>query len=107
MDLNRKSVDGWLPIQLDVKGQFKKAMFLFIDYADSINLDFSCTTEEGKAIYNLIDTINVDLIAKVVKKFAIKFEDLHPELKVNVYDYVWKHQRYSQTEKKELIGLMH
>ena len=72
-------------------------MFLLIDFAESINLDFSATTDEGTAIYNLIDTVNIDLIVKVIKKFPIKFEDRHPKLKINVYDYVWNHKRYTES----------
>ena len=68
-------------------------MDFFIEYHEDINMDLNCSTEHGQTIFLLIDTINLDLIQEVVKKFPIR--------------YVWNHHRLAEGERKELINLMH
>jgi hypothetical protein len=100
-------VDGWLPAQLAILVENTKSMDFFIEYHEDINMDLNCSTEHGQTIFLLIDTINLDLIQEVVKKFPIRFEDIHKEHQVNVYEYVWNHHRLAEGERKELINLMH
>ena len=77
IDFNLKSVDGWLPFQLALASQNKKAIDLMVENSHLINLDINSKSEHGQIIFNLINTINIDLIEKIVKKFPITYEDHH------------------------------
>ena len=48
-----------------------------VENSHLINLDINSKSEHGQIIFNLINTINIDLIEKIVKKFPITYEDHH------------------------------
>lgn len=96
IDFNLRSVDGWLPAQLSLEVHNKKALDLIVDSYQAINLDFNCSSVHGQIVFNLIDTVNIELIAKIVKKFPIRFEDIHEKQRVNAYEYVWNHHRLTE-----------
>jgi len=49
------------------------------------NLDLNFSSSRGQILYNLIDTINIELIEKTIRRSPIRFEDLHAPTAMNSY----------------------
>jgi hypothetical protein len=70
--MNYKSADGWLPFQLALALSNKMAIIKMISFKNN-GLDLNFISLKGQIFFNLIDTINVDLILRTIKKIPFRF----------------------------------
>ena len=70
--MNYKSADGWLPFQLALAIGNKIAVKSMIAFRNN-GLDLNFSSSKGQILFNLIDTINIDLISNTIKKIPVRF----------------------------------
>lgn len=106
VNVNLRTADGWLPFQIALATRNKKAAELLLA---APNLDLNYPSPQGRIFFQLVDTINLELIEKTVKRSYINFED-RGEGKgwgETAYEYVWSHGRLLEAEKQQLLAVMH
>ena len=71
--MNYRSVDGWLPFELALSIGNKRAIETLLT-CKQINLNLNYATKKGEPIiYQLINSMNLALIEKVIKRAPLYF----------------------------------